>query len=284
MKAAYEKQIKDYFNNSHFFYRYFWMNKRNLSMHYGFWDKNTKNLHQALINENKYAADALDISKNDKVLDAGCGVGGTSIWVAENYGAKVTGVSLSEKQVGLAKKYAKGRNVSMLTNFILSDYCKINLPDESFNKIYGMESICYAEDKADFLKEAFRLLKRGGKIVVLDGFLTKEPVDEANLEYYNDFLKGWALSNLASTKSFSDDMREIGYTNITYTDATNKVLKSSDELYGSAKHIYPFVKWLNRFHLTPLSNVVAEKACLAQYYIFKNNVGVYGVFTAEKPK
>lgn len=284
VKAEYKDQIKNYFNHSHFFYRFFWMNKRNLSMHYGFWDKNTKKLHDALINENRYAAKVLNINRDDKVLDAGCGVGGTAIWVAENFGAKVTGVSISEKQVRLAKKYAKNRRVTGLTDFVLSDYCETDLSDDSFDKIYGMESICYAEDKADFLKEAFRLLKKGGKIVVLDGFLTNNSLDKESQGYYEDFCKGWALSNLASVKSFGDDMKKIGYINIKYSDVTEKVLKSSDELYYSAKYMYPLVKLLNKLHLTPVTNVLAEKACLAQFHIFKNNIGVYGVFTAEKPK
>jgi cyclopropane fatty-acyl-phospholipid synthase-like methyltransferase len=275
-------KIEKYYDDSTFFYRYFWMKKKNLSMHYGFWDKNTKGIDDAFINENKYVADSLGIQKGDNVLDAGCGFGGTAIWIAENYGAHVTGVTITKKHIPLAKKFAKERGVSDLVKYELKDFCDTGLPSGSFDKIYGIESICYAVDKYDFLKEAFRLLKKGGKLIVCDGFLAKDTLSETDKKYYNDLCVGWALPNLSQYSKFETDLKELSFRNIQSQVATNKVIKSSEDMYKSSKFIHPMVVLLEKLRLTPKTNVLAEVACQAQYHIFKDKIAVYGIFTAEK--
>ncbi len=275
-------RIDEYYRSGHFFYRFFWMNKRNLAMHFGFWDKSTKNLNDALINENKIIAEKLCIEKTDKVLDAGCGVGGTAIWVAENYGANVVGITITGRQVELAKKYAKGRSVDGLVDFKQGDFCDTKFPSESFDKIYAIESVCHAEDKADFLREAYRLLKTGGKIIISDGYLINEELNESQKRIYDDLCRGWVLPNLSTKKYFSDSMQKIGFKNVEFQDLTDKVLKSSKEMHDSAKFIYPVVSFLSKLALISKTVARAEKACLAQYPVFNDKVGVYGIFTGEK--
>jgi cyclopropane fatty-acyl-phospholipid synthase-like methyltransferase len=282
MNEVVNAKIEKYYDDSTFFYRYFWMKKKNLSMHYGFWDKNTKNIDDAFINENRYVADTLGIKKGDKVLDAGCGFGGTAIWIAENYGAEVTGVTITKKHIPIAKKFAKERSVSDLVKYELKDFCDTDLPSGSFDKIYGIESICYAVDKYDFLKEAFRLLKKGGKLIVCDGFLVKDELDESGKRYYDELCVGWALPNLSSYKKFETDLKKLGFSKIKSQIATEKVIKSSEEMFNSSKFIHPLVVLLEKLHLTSKTNVLAEVACQAQYHIFKDKIAVYGIFTAEK--
>ena len=46
MNETHQKVIK-YYDQNQIFYDLFWMNKKNLAIHYGFWETNTKNLNQA---------------------------------------------------------------------------------------------------------------------------------------------------------------------------------------------------------------------------------------------
>ncbi len=146
------EKVRAYYNTVQKTYDNYWMNKENLAMHLGFWDKDTKGVHEALINENQYVANSLNITKNDIVLDAGCGVGGTAIWVAEKYGVKVIGVNIVEKQIEAAKKYAKERKIDHLVNFELKDYADTGFPNESFTKVYNIESFCKSTQKENVLK------------------------------------------------------------------------------------------------------------------------------------
>jgi ubiquinone/menaquinone biosynthesis C-methylase UbiE len=53
------------------------------------------------------------------------------------------------------------------------NYCATNFPNESFDIVWGCESICYADDKDQFIKEAWRLIKSpAAGLVVADGFVT----------------------------------------------------------------------------------------------------------------
>jgi cyclopropane fatty-acyl-phospholipid synthase-like methyltransferase len=67
--------------------------KKNLALHYGYWDKKTLSHTQSLLNKNQKLYDAAGIKPVDKVLDAGCGIGGSSIWMAKNHGNKMKAIT-----------------------------------------------------------------------------------------------------------------------------------------------------------------------------------------------
>ena len=57
-----------------------------MGLHYGIWDYTTKTLAEAIINTNRQLAFLGKVSATDKVLDAGCGVGGSAIFLAKYFG------------------------------------------------------------------------------------------------------------------------------------------------------------------------------------------------------
>ena len=141
---GYKQRIKNYYNSSQKIYEIFCYSKKSLGIHFGFWDKETKNRHEAMLNENQAVIDAGKIKSKHKVLDAGCGVGGTAIYIAKNIGARVVGISFVKKHIDLAKKYAKDNGVEKLTDFQAQDYTETNFKNNSFDIVYGIESICHA--------------------------------------------------------------------------------------------------------------------------------------------
>src|SRR4051794_8220338 len=76
------------------------------ALHYGFWYEDTKSLGEAVRNTDRLVVDLLGIGPDDVVLDAGCGVGGTSLHVAETTGARVYGLTLSSVQLEIARRNA----------------------------------------------------------------------------------------------------------------------------------------------------------------------------------
>ena len=74
---------------------------------------------------NKFIADQAGIKESDLILDAGCSVGGSSIWFAKTFGSKIIGISLSEKEISLAKKFAKEKSVKHV-DFRVMDYHNTN--------------------------------------------------------------------------------------------------------------------------------------------------------------
>ena len=85
--------IVRYYQSSQWLYRLFCYNKDTLGIHFGFWEKDTKSRQEAMVNQDKEIIKVGVIKKGDRVLDAGCGVGGTAIYIAKIIGARVTGIS-----------------------------------------------------------------------------------------------------------------------------------------------------------------------------------------------
>lgn len=270
--------IADYYNKNQIVYNFFYSKD---VLHYGLWEKDTKDMKEAHVNTNKFIAKCLDINKNDTVLDAGCGIGGTSIFIAENYGAKVFGISISDVQLKIAKNRASESKVSDLTDFSNQDFTRTNFEDNAFSKIIGIESICHAQKKSDFLKEAYRVLKKGGRIAVCDGFAIRINLDAKEKEDYESFLKGWAVPNLATKDGFYEDMKKAGFKNIRFHDKLESIKKSSFGINRWGHLAYPFSLILSRLRFIPKNihdNVIA---CINQKKVF-GNIATYGVFVAEK--
>lgn len=276
------ERIKKYYDESQTLYDTFWMNKQNLGMHYGLWYENTKNLNEAIINTNIKVAERLEVKDSDIILDAGCGVGGTSIWLAKNYGVTVIGITISEKQVLLAKKYAKENNVDNLTDFYTKDFCNTGFSDNSFTKIFGIESICHAIRKEEFISEAYRILKPKGRLVVIDGFLNKTNLNEEELRIYQEWLDGWYIPNLSNINDFREKLKTLGFRDIEFEEYTKEVIPSSKRIYLRGILLYPVMKMLNL--LKVVSEIKAEyaKSSIIQYRIINNKIGIYGVFSAQK--
>jgi hypothetical protein len=78
-----------YYDQTWLDYRLLWLNPRNLSVHFGYTDATTRDHADALLNMNRELADRAAIGPRDRVLDAGCGVGGSSFWLAEERGERV---------------------------------------------------------------------------------------------------------------------------------------------------------------------------------------------------
>ena len=273
--------IKEYYDYTLPFYRFFYHKESN-AVHYGFWDKSVKNHTEALLNVHKFLAEAVGVKSGDVILDAGCGIGGSAIWLAKNYDTKVVGITISEKQLEEAKNLSLKNKVDLATNFYKKDFLNSGFDNESFSVVWAIESVCHAEDKKDFLKEAYRLLKNGGRLVVDDGFLLRQPKDKHEEKDLSAFLEGMALSNLAVESEFKKSLEEVGFKNIKIYDKANETLPSAKKIYKMSIFSYP-VSWvLEKLRITPSLLTKNNLAGITQYRIIKNGIMGHRVFYAEK--
>jgi cyclopropane fatty-acyl-phospholipid synthase-like methyltransferase len=81
----------------------------------GYYDDSIKSHEESLLRLNEIVFDIAKIGQNDLVLDAGSGVGGSSIWLGKLKGCKVIGISLAKKEIKLARKFSKQNKVN---NFV----------------------------------------------------------------------------------------------------------------------------------------------------------------------
>ncbi|MBI3412752.1 MAG: class I SAM-dependent methyltransferase [Candidatus Aenigmarchaeota archaeon] len=274
-----KKSISDYYDKSQFFYNLFWPKS---GMHYGLWNKGTKNLKEAVENQNKVVCDVLDLQKTDRVLDAGCGIGAVSEFAVKNYGCDVVGITLSKVQLSQANKRLLNTSLKRKLKFLIMDYTDTGFERGSFSKILAIESICHADKKIDFIKEAFRLLKPGGKIAVSDAFIKRSKLNLEEEELYKKFLHALALPNIANKNNFENEMKKTGFKKIKFYDKLEEVRRSSDLMHKYASRSLPFITVLRRLKIVPEVLYQNNVAGVVQKLLADKGVFVYGIFTGEK--
>jgi len=137
-----------------------------------------------------------------RVLDLGCGVGGTLFYLAQRMPIEGIGITLSPVGVRLAEGLAHQSGLSAQCRFLEANY--LELPDISARHVvYAIESFLHAPDADRFFRSAVAVIPRGGRLIVCDDFLTEEAAatthrkDRRNLA---DFRRGWHVGTLITTK------------------------------------------------------------------------------------
>lgn len=283
LKEEYHKRIVDYYKDTENAYKDSWDLDNSLSIHYGYWDRKVKSFPESLLRMNEVMIETGSIAAGDKVLDAGCGVGGSSIFLASNAGCNVTGITLSERQAKQAMAHAKERGLDRLVDFKVMDYCHTSFADESFDVVWGCESVCYADSKEQFIREAFRLLRPGGRMIVADGFVTQSVNNDHPV--IRQWLDGWQVNYLESPHGFKEFMLQAGFSDILYRDITRYTANSSRRLLRFYYLASLYVAWKkiilsNRASDMQLKNI---RACKYQHMGMKKGLWQYGLVTGRKP-
>ena len=277
-----KQDIASYYNATQIHYERWWDLKNSLSLHYGIWEEGTHSFAEALVNTNKIMMELGQISESDKVLDAGCGVGGTAMYLHNTKKARVTGITLSEKQLLFATSNAKKRNVGDKVAFFLMDFTDTSFEDNSFDVVWACESVCHASDKLAFMKEAYRILKKGGRLIISDFFLTKDQQIDKN-SWIKKWSQTWWMSNLVSSSLFSNQLQEQGFQVKKQLDYTKKIQKSAQRMFYASclgalpSEIYnlfrPSVSLFSKNHY---------KSGYYQYRALKEDLWKYTIILAEK--
>jgi cyclopropane fatty-acyl-phospholipid synthase-like methyltransferase len=206
-----------------------WSADKTLGIHLGYYEKNTRNHVDAVLNMNEFVARLLGLTTKTSmnIFDAGCGVGGTSIYLAQQYpNCKFTGITLAPYQVRLANQYARERHITN-TSFILGNYNRTGFYDECFDGILALESINYTKEKDQFVKEMYRLLKPTGTLVIVDGFLLKNHLDNFSHYIYNLFCKGRGDISLTTPSKLTTILKTTGFTKLQKQNLAQHVQRSS---------------------------------------------------------
>lgn len=165
--------LVDFYNKATSDYR-FW--SRDYNMHFGYFVPFRTNpfKRDTMLNEmNRQVLKRLDLNGPKSVLaDLGCGMGATMRYALErfkNLGA--LGVTLSDFQATEGNRLLAGMKGAILQE----DFNNTSLPSNVFDGAVAIESFCHAGHNIQSFREAHRILKPGGKLVIADAFLKKKP-------------------------------------------------------------------------------------------------------------
>ncbi len=160
------------------FYRSLWGEH----LHHGYWIRGDESKEKAQLQLIEYLAQLANIKPGSDILDIGCGFGASSLYLAKQYGAAVTGITISPVQVEMAIQAAAREQLD--AKFLLMDADAMDFQNQ-FDILWSVESISHYQNRQEFFVSAAKLLKPGGSIAIIDWF-KKENLTRAETRKFID--------------------------------------------------------------------------------------------------
>jgi ubiquinone/menaquinone biosynthesis C-methylase UbiE len=155
-------------------------------------------------------------STHGSILVVGCGRGGEAILLHELTGADIVGVDLTPFNIKSAERYAKKKQVQDAVTFLLGDACEMPVDSESVSCVFSCESAFHYIDKRKFIDESFRVLKKGGVLLVAD-IVRSEPrrkLSEEEVRIIDEFGRMLSAPGFFSLEEYKDNIKAAGFSEI----------------------------------------------------------------------
>jgi tocopherol O-methyltransferase len=136
-------------------------------LHHGYWIRGDESKEKAQLQLIEHLAQLARVKPGSDILDIGCGFGAGSLYLAKNYNAAVTGITISPVQVEMATRAAARERLN--TRFLLMDAEAMRF-QKQFDLLWSVESISHYQRREEFFASAARLLKPGGLFAITDWF------------------------------------------------------------------------------------------------------------------
>ncbi|MDP9971465.1 SAM-dependent methyltransferase [Variovorax paradoxus] len=235
------------------------------NMHFGFWRPGLNPLRREgmLVEMNRAVGRALKLdqprpahqsAERRCVVDLGCGAGATARTLVGDdpslFAVTVTNVAV---QNSIAVRLDAGAGVADRVAHIEADYTRTGLPAAQADGAWAVESACYASGtaKADFVREAARLLKPGARLAVIDGFLLREKPGRSAGWLHRLWADSWAVPTLAVRDDFVAALRDHGFDDIEVRSLRWRVAPSALHIPVLATRFALAELWKARGRLSP---------------------------------
>ncbi|MGB5962417.1 MAG: methyltransferase domain-containing protein [Coleofasciculaceae cyanobacterium] len=165
MTSTLKTQIQQFYDASSGLWEQVWGEH----MHHGYYGatgNEKKDRRQAQIDLIEELLIWAGIGQASNILDVGCGIGGSSLYLAEKFNASATGITLSPIQAKRAAQRAQEADLTSRVRFEVADALEMPFSDDSFDFVWSMESGEHMPDKQKFLAECYRVLKPGGTFLM----------------------------------------------------------------------------------------------------------------------
>ncbi|MGE5220682.1 MAG: SAM-dependent methyltransferase [Chloroflexota bacterium] len=193
------------------------------SLHHGYWITGKESPEEAVANLTRLVAEQGRIHSEEHVCDLGCGYGAIAFTLNREYHACVSGITISRAQFQYAAAAAAG---SRGVEFFHCDAIHNGLASESFDAAIAVESSEHMLDKARFFAEAHRLLRPGGRFVVV-AWLTRDCPGPRESKYLIEpICREGCLPGMASATEYRSMLERAGFRELTYLDLTERVKKT----------------------------------------------------------
>jgi SAM-dependent methyltransferase len=171
-------------------------------------------------------AELANVSGDDAVLDAGCGMGGPARYLARTCGCTVRGIDMTDPYLETAELLNDMTGLGDKVLLERGDVTDMRFDDESFDVVWTQHAAQSVPDKAAFFAEMDRVLKPGGRAVVYD--LYRGPGSPVHFPAF------WGQDDSISFLASDDEMRGLleaaGFEVVHWNDTTASAHQANDAM------------------------------------------------------
>ena len=214
-----KQSIRFHYNLVTPFYRMFW----GRHLHHGLWngDESPRQAQQQLTDT--LAREA--VRSGDRVLDVGCGMGGSSIHLARALGCCVSGVTLSRVQKHWATGAAWLGGARGGADFRCADVESLELPAGSFDVVWSIECTEHLFDKPAFFRKAAQWLRPGGRMAICAWLAGNTDTPERK-DLVEKVCEAFLCPSLGSMADYQQWMSDAGLSMTVCHDWTERVART----------------------------------------------------------
>ena len=174
----------------------------------------------------EFLAERARIPRGSHVLDIGCGMGATSVWLAENNACRATGITLSPVQVDMAASLAQSRGVD--AEFLVMDAENITF-NHKFDAAWMVGVLGHLPDQERFLRQAHRLVGPGGRFLLADWTVVEDVSSRDYEGIVVPTIHGMLMPEIVPVSSYVQWFGEGGFRVVDTADITVETRKTWDD-------------------------------------------------------
>ncbi len=230
-------EIQNHYDLATLFYRLLW----GVHIHHGYWeDGESPEVAQRQLIDRQVAA--AGIQRGSRVVDIGCGMGGTAIYLARHLGCNVTAVTLSPVQRLWATVASRLHGEGRRTRFIQGDAEKVSFAPRSFDVLWSVECTEHLYDKPGFFRRAATWLRPGGTVAICAWLAGDEPLMPGASQLVYEVCDAFLCPSLGTAADYRRWMEAAGLTILSYSDVTANVDRTWEICMDRTRSW-----WLHRF-------------------------------------
>lgn len=160
------------------------------------------------------------------VLDLGCGVGASMIYLAEHAPIAATGVTLSGLQAKLARERIAERGLTERVQCLEGSYLELPESVRVAQLAFSIEAFIHGPDPAAFFEAAARYVAPGGLLLIFDDFLSERAagrLSPRDARVLREVREGWLANSLVTVKQASELASQAGFALETNDDLTPRL-------------------------------------------------------------